>query len=431
MIYSIIEIEQTVIGTFLDFPERLSGSDRVRPEMFSYRPYAALCACLLAMTAEGLPIDVPMVRDRLDRNHPGHGIDGCAELHELRDMASPSGQIRPHLERLEEEFLTRGLRHAAASIFEGTEMGRSPREVHEQFESEMSRIFGFQTAGFRPLSEGLMEAHDRIEKAYRGEIQPGVPIGIPGLHAVCGGWQPGELIVLGGRPGMGKSAFLVHTLHHAATSGKHAGLMTLEMDEFDFDCRLFGTADPNLVPSALRRGQLTKPGWSRLADATLSLSRLPLSIFDKPGVTLTELKRAVRSLHARQPLDLLVVDYIQLLESEERNARREREVSEISKGLKRLAKELKIPVLAAASLNRDCEKRPDKRPQLSDLRESGNIESDADLVIFMYRDEVYDKDSMDRGICEFLVRKNRHGPVGEVRVKFDGPSMTFGKEEVR
>lgn len=423
---SMEEIQREVLGTFLRFPERLSaGNLQVRPNMFARRSYATLCECLQDMTAQGLPVEDVTVWDYLEAKFQNHGIDGLAEIVEINNSGNASGQIRYHLERLEEDYHTRALRQAAAQILSKTEGPHDPREVLAQFEKSASQSFALSSAGFRPFHDGMMESLDRIEKAFRGEIPLGIPTGFSGLDALCGGWQPGDLIPLGGRPGMGKSAFLINTMLHAARLGKHAAMMSMEMTEFDINCRAFGATDTRLVPAALRQGKLTAAGWVRLTEAATSLGTMPMSVFDKPGITVAELIRAVRALHVRHPVDLLTVDYLQLMESEERYVTRERAITETSKALKRLAKELKIPVLAACSLNRECEKRPDKRPVLSDLRESGNIESDADLVIFLYREEIYDRDTMDKGICEILVKKNRHGPTGEVRVRFDGPSMTF------
>lgn len=421
------DIEKALIGTLLRIPEYVPAiSDRLHPRLFDGAASKVICRAILGLSTEELPIDVVSLWQFIQTKIPNHGIPGPSVLSDMVEWGDPSKQrINHYLDLLEEAALTRTLRVAAAQVLTATEDVHDPRAVLSAFESALGEQLRTGHVQFQPTSEVIMQTLDIVDATYQGKLPPGISTGLPLLDKFLGAWHRADLVVIGGRPSMGKTAFLVHTILHGAQTGKHFALVSLEMSAFDLSLRLFGASNPVLVPESLRRGELTGLGWQKLTETASQLSQLPISLLDTSALTLNDLTRMVQSLHVKHPIDCLVLDYIQLMEAEKPTNSRQQELTDISKGLKRLAKRLNIPVLVAASLNRDCERRENKRPLMSDLRESGAIESDADIVFFLYRDEVYDPDTEERGVCEFLIRKNRNGPTGELKVKFHGPSMSF------
>lgn len=421
------DIEKALIGTLLRIPEYLPAIlDRLHPRLFDGSAHRVVCRAMLSMSQEGVPLDLVSLWQFIHTKIPDHGLPGPSALHDMVEWGDPSKQrVNHYLDLLEEAALSRALRSAAAQVLTATEEAHDPRAVLTAFEAAVGEQLRTGHVQFQPSQEVIMASLDIVDMTYKGQLPPGIPTGLPLLDKFLGAWHRSDLVVIGGRPSMGKTAFLVHTMLHGARQGKHFALVSLEMSAFDLSLRLFGASNPVLVPESLRRGELTSMGWQKLTDTASQLSQLPISLLDTSALTLNNLSRYVQSLHVKHPIDCLVVDYIQLMEAERPTSSRQQELTDISKGLKRLAKRLNIPVLVAASLNRDCERRENKRPLMSDLRESGAIESDADIVFFLYRDEVYDPDTAEPGICELLIRKNRNGPTGELKVNFHGPSMTF------
>lgn len=421
------DIEESLLGTLLRTPEYLPAIlNRLQSSLFTSPNRKVICEALMGMSAQELPIDLVTLWHFLQTHFPHHTLEGPGTLSEMIDWGDPSkARISHYLGVLEQAAMSRVLRAGAAYILETTEEEHDPGDVLNQFEIQVTQHLKTGDVDFKPSQELIMQSLDVVDLTYQGKIPPGVPTGLVELDRMLGGWHKTDFVVVGGRPGMGKTAFLIHTLLAGAQQGKHMALVSLEMSGFDLSLRLFGADNPKLHPEALRRGQLTSEGWTVLTESASRLSSLPMSFLDTTDLTLTKLRRHIQSLHSRLPVDCLLVDYVQLMEPDKANYSRQKEVTDISKGFKRLAKLLNIPVVVAASLNRDSEKRNDKRPILADLRESGHIESDADQVIFLYRDELYDPDTPDKGKVEILIRKNRHGPTGEIKVHFHGPTMTF------
>jgi replicative DNA helicase len=259
----------------------------------------------------------------------------------------------------------------------------------------------------------------------RGGELTGIPTGFRDLDQITGGLQAGELIVIAARPSMGKTAFALNIARNAAVDhGKKVAIFSLEMTTRSLVLRLLA-AEARIDSSAFRRGFIAHNDHTRLVNAAGRLANAQIWIDDGSSATLLEIKAKSRRLKAERGLDLVVVDYLQLAHSDGKVERREQEISEISRGLKALAKELDIPVLTLSQLNRGPEARADKRPMLADLRESGAIEQDADLIGFIYRDEVYNKDSDDEGIAELIISKQRNGPTGLIRLRFEGRFARF------
>jgi replicative DNA helicase len=420
-----LDTERLVLATFLQYPDLADAG--LNHGHFCLKKHQFLFEAIQALFSEGSGLD-PVAVLRWLKTHKKEPLwEGVGELLEFREtFASPSKNLKRHIQTLKNLAQRRCLQKAALQLLQGLhdcEDGMAPLRA---FESEVCRHMD-DTPGqrFWTMTETVQETLEQIDRAYKGQTEIGIPTGLDSLDQLIGGLMPQDFLIWGGRPGMGKSAMATQTALHAGRAGYGVGILSLEMSRFDLALRMFGAMDPALPPAALRRGKVTTEGWRRLTEAASSLQTLPVYIADLVDCTIQTIRSKVRALMSDRTINLLIVDYVQLLRPDRPTASRELEVSAFSRGLKALAKELNIPVVALASLNRQCEGRPDKRPMLSDLRESGNLESDADIVLFFYRDEVYDDQSPDKGKAEILVRKNRHGAVGDLVVGFHGPSMTF------
>jgi replicative DNA helicase len=266
----------------------------------------------------------------------------------------------------------------------------------------------------------LLERHlDHIEALYeRGEDITGIPTGFIDLDAQLAGLQPSNLVIVGGRPGTGKTSFALGIVAHAAVESRTPVLLfSLEMSHLELTQRML-CSEARVDATRMRNGRLLESDWPKIAHATGRLAEAPVFIDDNPHLTVMEIRAKARRLKSRTGLGLIVIDYLQLMTGRTNAENRQVEVSEISRGLKILARELEVPVVALSQLSRGLETRADKRPVLADLRESGSLEQDADVVIFLYRDEVYNRDSPDRGTAEVIVAKHRNGPTGTTQLAF-------------
>ena len=296
------------------------------------------------------------------------------------------------------------------------------RETSSALVNETERVlfdlqFGRHSGDWRSLTQVALAGVETIECAsQRPGHLTGIASGFRDIDAMLGGWQNSDLILVAARPSMGKTSFGLGCLIGAAEAGHHVAFVSLEMSYTQLAVRLFGMQAP-LNVHELRCGRVTPEGWWRISSAAKVVSNWTGWIDDTAMLTLDQLRAKVRRLKAQEKLDLLIIDYLQLMQVPKAESR-QYALADISRGLKLLAKELNIPVIALAQLSRACEQREEKRPLLSDLRDSGALEQDADVVIFIYRDEVYDPDTEDKGIAEILVRKHRNGPIGDRRLAF-------------
>jgi replicative DNA helicase len=300
----------------------------------------------------------------------------------------------------------------------------APEDVGKVLDKAESLIFGVAkkriSEQFIPLKELVIEAFEEIEKLYEKETKvTGLPTGFPELDNLTSGLHPSDLIIVAARPAMGKTSFVLGIAEHLAIREKvPVAIFSLEMSRYQVVQRLL-CSEARVDAQALRTGRVNDSDWQRLSRAVGHLAEAPLYIDDTPNITILELKAKARRLMTREKLGLIIVDYLQLMQSEARSENRQQEISEISRALKILGRELNVPVIAVSQLSRAVEQRGDKRPMLSDLRESGALEQDADLVIFIYRDEYYNKDNEEnRGIAEIIVAKHRNGPTGVINLAF-------------
>ncbi len=369
------------------------------------------------------PVDQVTLREALVHAGKLASVGGDEYLLSLTNTIPTVSNIKTHARIVREKSIVRNLIQVCHEV---TARGYGDYGAVEEFLDEAeSSVFAVARERARNpyehVKEVVMRTFQEIhETANRGETITGLPTGFLLLDKLTAGMHAGDLIIVAGRPGMGKTSFALNVAHNACHATKApVAVFSLEMPKGQLVRRLLG-AEARVDGNRIRTGQLHKDDWPKLADAAGTLSELPIWIDDTPAITLLELRAKARRLRSEIGLSLLVVDYLQLMRSGSRNDSREQEISEISRSLKALAKELEIPIIALSQLNRGVESRgvKDKRPQLSDLRESGAIEQDADTIWFIYRDEVYNRDSEDRGVAEIIIGKQRAGPTGTCRVRF-------------
>src|SRR5947199_480883 len=420
------EAETSVLGSILLSEQALDGlliDVKLRPEDF-YRPRHRLifnAMIRLKEKADPEPVDALTVAEQLSRAGELEEAGGSAYIHSLPNLVPSAGNVRHYGRIVKNHALMRRLLDTTRRIqddvftFDGP-----PKELLEQAESELFKIaHDDRTGELRAIEDVLHDELDKLERISReGIAMTGTPTGYVDLDDLTGGLQPGNLIVLAARPSMGKSALVTNIAENAAVDhGKPVALFSLEMSETELAQR-FIASQAKLDGDDLRKGRVKPDRWPKVVKATQKLASAPMFIDDSSDMGILEMRAKARRLHARHELGLVIVDYLQLMRPENPSDSRVEQIGHISRGLKLLARELKIPVIAVSQLSRAVESRPDKRPLLSDLRESGQIEQDADLVMFIYRDEYYNRDSERLGEADIILAKHRNGPVGDVVLTF-------------
>jgi len=340
---------------------------------------------------------------------------------QLVDNTPTAANVASYAKFVREKALVRNLIFAATDIV--TNCHQPYDEVGQLMDSAESLIFAVSDKrnkkSFSPVKELLKDSFKMIEKLYENKSHlTGLTTGFKDLDVMTSGLQPGELFIIAGRPSMGKTAFVLNMLASASKiANARVAVFSLEMSKESLVMRML-TAEARIDASRLRTGSLEESDWPRLTKAADTLSHYNVYIDDGPAQSAMEIRAKVRRLAKEHGLDLVVVDYLQLMRGSANVNSREQEISEISRSLKAIAKELHVPVVALSQLNRSLESRTNKRPMMSDLRESGAIEQDADVIAFIYRDEVYDPNSPDKGVAEIIIGKQRNGPTGTVRLAF-------------
>jgi replicative DNA helicase len=392
-------------------------------EDFYSEANAKIFEAMTELSSRGQPVDQVTLREVLVHSGKLASIGGDEYLLSLSNTIPSVSNIQAHARIIREKSVIRALILACHEVVSRGYGDYGP--IDEFLDQSESSIFavGRERARnpYEHVKDVVMRTFQEIhETANRGEAITGLPTGYKQLDKMTAGMHSGDLIIVAGRPGMGKTSFALNVAHHACEKSKSpVAVFSLEMPKGQLVRRLLGS-EARVDGNRIRTGQLQKDDWPKLADAAGTLSEMPIWIDDTPAISMIELRAKARRLKSEVGLSLIVVDYLQLMRSGSRNDSREQEISEISRSLKALAKELEMPVIALSQLNRGVESRgvKDKRPQLSDLRESGAIEQDADTIWFIYRDEVYNQESDDRGIAEIIIGKQRSGPTGTCRVRF-------------
>ncbi|CAN5517602.1 replicative DNA helicase [soil metagenome] len=418
-----LDAEESLLGAMLLSRTAIDvASESVSPDDFYKPAHGHIYDAITSLSSQGEPVDPVTVAEELRRHDLLDAIGGPPTLVALQAATPATSSAARYAKIVEEHALLRGLIGVAGEI---AEIGYSlPDDVTNALDDAETMMFKVaehrQTDSMSRLHDLLDQTLDSLEALYeRGDAITGTPTGFTDFDELTAGLQPNALIVVGARPGMGKTSFAMGMAGHAALEAHRPVLFfSLEMSRVELSQRLL-CSEARVDSTKVRNGRLSDDDWRRISHAIGRLGEANLWIDDNPNLTVMEIRSKARRLQAKVgQLGMIVVDYIQLMGGRAGAESRQVEVAEISRSLKILARELECPVVALAQLNRGLEQRADKRPMLSDLRESGSLEQDADIVVFLYRDEQYNADSPDRGTAEVLVAKHRAGPTGMVRLAF-------------
>jgi replicative DNA helicase len=423
-----LEAEEALLGAMMLSRDAIAaGVERVSETDFYKPSHGHIFEAVTSLYAQGEAVDHVTVAEMLRRAGVLDAIGGEATLVSIKANTPAISSATRYATIVEEHALLRRLIAAAGEI---AEIGYGlPEDVTVALDHAESMIFDVaerrNTDSVRELRDLLGESLDHLEALYdRGETITGVPTGYNDLDEQLAGLQPSNLVIVGARPSMGKTAFALGAAAHAAMKGIPVLFFSLEMSHLEIAQRLL-CAEARVDATRMRNGRLLDTDWGKISSAIGRLSEIPLYIDDNPNVTVMDIRAKARRLKASRQLGLVVVDYLQLMTGRSKAENRQVEVSEISRGLKILARELGLPVVALSQLSRNLEARSDKRPVLADLRESGSLEQDADVVMFIYRDEIYNAESSERGTAEVIVAKHRNGPTGIAQLAFVGTYARF------
>jgi replicative DNA helicase len=422
-----IDAERTVLGAVLvDNQAFYSAAETLSSDHFYRDAHRRIFEAYSSLSEKSEPIDLVTVKNELSRTNNLDAVGGVAYLAGLVEGVPRLENVDAWARLIKESYTRRMLMRAAQKINEdAASCPDSAEVVLDRAEHEIFQIAdGSVRAGLAPLSDFLKNTFEQIERqsVAQGAVT-GLDTGFVDLNRLTGGFQPGELIILAARPAMGKTSFALNMARHVAEQAPVA-IFSLEMSKEQLTKRLI-FSEARVDSSRVHRGQLTEMDWSMLTSAWASLNKLPIMIDDSAMITPLEIRAKCRRMKAAHGLGLVVLDYLQLMTGGGKAENRQQEVSAISRGMKILAKELDVPVLALSQLSRKPEERTDKRPQLSDLRESGSIEQDADVVMFLYRESVYNKTEENRGTAELIISKQRNGPTDVVPLTFLGELTRF------
>ena len=430
-----VEAEEAVLGALLIDPDAIIRmATIIKPDDFYREKHGWIYDAALSLHERREPIDFLTICDELERREQLNEIGGPAFITTLIN-AVPTSIHAEHYARIVERTATRRrLIDAAGQI--AALAYQEADDVEEVVDQSEQLLFGVSQRRIArdlvPIKQILSEYYDRIEylTRHRGEMI-GIPTGFADVDKLLGGLQRSDMIILAARPSVGKTSLALSIAHNAAKKfGQRIAFFSLEMSNEQVVQRLI-SAETAIDSQRLRRGEIAEGEWGRFMKATSDLAETYFFVDDTPGISALELRTKARRLHAEVGIDLIVVDYLQLMRGDWRVENRVHEISAISRALKGLARELNVPLLALSQLSRGVESRTDKRPILSDLRESGALEQDADVVIFIYRDELYNENTERKNIADIIVAKHRHGPTGTVALYFKKELAQFREAELR
>ncbi|MEJ2346096.1 MAG: replicative DNA helicase [Gammaproteobacteria bacterium] len=427
-----IEAEQAVLGgLMLDDSAWDQVADRVTQDDFYRRDHRTIFHAIADLVETGRPCDAVTLCEWLERNQVLDEVGGQAYIGALAKDTPSAANIKAYADIVRERSVVRQLLAVSTEIANAAYQpeGRTSAELLDLAEQKVFEIAD-QGARGRTGAVGikalLAKAVDRIDALYQQDDPiTGVGTGFFDFDDKTSGLQRSDLVIVAGRPSMGKTTFAMNVAEHAAIKYKYpVAVFSMEMPGEQLAMRMMSSLG-RIDQHKVRTGKLDDDDWARLTSAMGLLAEAPIFIDDTPALTPTELRARARRLAREHGLGLIVIDYLQLMQTPGGGENRATEISEISRSLKALAKELEVPVVALSQLNRSLEQRPNKRPVMSDLRESGAIEQDADVIVFIYRDEVYKEDSPDKGIAEIIIGKQRNGPIGTTRLAFLGQYTRF------
>lgn len=430
------EAEQAVLGAMLlDQDAALLATELVQDDMFYREGHRRLFRAMVGLVEHRTVIDPVTLRDELGRRGELDAVGGADYLSELVDAVPTAANLEYHARIVKDKAILRRLIETSTGIITEAYDGRST--ASDLLDKAESRIFQISqergSEGFARLKEMLWPTMERIEALQRsGKSITGVPSGFVDLDKLTSGFQPSELVIVAARPSMGKTAFCLNVATHAAVEGEGVAIFSLEMSRDQLVQRML-TAEARVDSQRVRQGGLRDADFTNLARAAGVLQSCPVWIDDTPSLSLLEMRSKARRLKAENDIKMVVVDYLQLMRSPEYAENRVQEISDISRSLKALARELEVPVVALSQLSRASEQRGgERRPILSDLRDSGAIEQDADLVVFIHRPEYYDReDDTKKGLADIMLAKNRNGPTGDVQLRFSREYTRFDNFSTR
>jgi replicative DNA helicase len=424
-----IEAEQSILGGILIENDALNiVVEFLEAGDFYREAHQKIFQGMITLSEKSEPLDLITLTNELKKGKELESIGGASYLASLVESVPTAANIAYYAKIVKDKSTLRKLISTATEIVtQSYQEGKDLEDFLDDAEQAIFRISEHRVKpAFYPIKEIVKESFKVIERLYeKKELITGVPSGFKDLDRKTAGFQNADLIIVAGRPSMGKTALCLNIAQHASITSKiPTAMFSLEMSKEQLAIRML-CSEARVDSARLRSGFLSESDWPKLTMAAGALSDAPIFIDDSPAISVLELRAKARRLKADRGLGLVIIDYLQLMRGRSGVERREQEISEISRSLKALAKELDIPVLAISQLSRKAEDRPGRRPQLSDLRESGAIEQDADVIIFIYRDEVYNPDSDQKGTAEVIIGKQRNGPTGKVDLSFISEFTAF------
>ena len=415
-----VEAEQSVIGAMImDREAIMTASEMIESEDFYQHQYGILFESILELYNEGKPVDLITLQERLREKDVPPEVSSLEFARDLLNAVPTSTNIRYYAQIVQEKSMLRKLIKVNEEIANTCYRGKD--KVEDIMEDTEKKIFNLvqkrNTGDFVPIKDVVLNALDKIEMASKNKGSvTGLPTGFVDLDYKTSGMQPSDLVLIAARPSMGKTAFVLNIAQHMAFKNDvTVAIFSLEMSKEQLVNRLF-SLESKVDSQSLRTGNLSDEDWAKLIEGAGIIGKSHLIIDDTPGISVGELRSKCRKYKLEHNLGIIIIDYLQLMTGSKKSDSRQQEISDISRSLKEVARELNVPVIALSQLSRAVEQRPDHRPMLSDLRESGAIEQDADVVMFIYRDDYYNKDSEKKNIAEIIIAKQRNGPIGTVEL---------------
>ena len=417
-----LEAEQSVVGSMImDRQAIITAGEMLNEDDFYHRQYGIMFAVMIDMNNEGKSVDIVTLQERLKEKNVPPEVYSVEHLRDLFNSVPTSANIRQYAGIVKDKSILRNIIRVNDGIATQCYAGESKTE--DILADTEKKIFELvKNKGdheYTPIDKVVLEALDRIQAAAknRGNVT-GVPTGFTDLDNYLSGLQPSDFILVAARPSMGKTSFVLNVAENVAIKqGITTAIFSLEMSNVQLVNRML-SLESTVDADKLRKGRLDSSDWGKLVEGADSIAKSHLIIDDTPGISISELRSKCRKYKMENDLGLVIIDYLQLMSGNgsSRSESRQQEISDISRSLKALARELEVPVVTLSQLSRAVEQRPDHRPMLSDLRESGAIEQDADVVMFLYRDDYYNKDTEIKGVAEIIIAKQRNGPIGTVKM---------------
>ena len=427
-----VESEQSILGSILlDKEAIITVTETIQPEDFYKEAHKIIYECMVKLNNKNEPIDLITLTEELRKQGHLEDVGGISYITSLSTIVPTTSNVKYYSDIVKEKSVLRKLIKVSNDILNlGYDNSTKVEDLLEKAEKQIFDISQEKSSeDFQSINSVLMDTYDMIERLYTNKEEiTGITSGFEDLNKKINGLQRTDLILIAARPAMGKTAFSLNLVQNAALKGNASvAVFSLEMSKEQLVQRML-SAQSHVELKKIKNGNLDENDWPRIIDAMSVLSNANIYIDDTPGIKISELRSKCRKLKIEKGLDLILIDYLQLMEGDNNNESRQQEISKISRSLKIIAKELNCPVVALSQLSRAPEQRSDHRPMLSDLRESGAIEQDADIVMFLYRDEYYHPDSERKNIGEIIIAKNRHGETGSVELVWLGEIQKFANK---